>query len=49
MTNEERLLSLEKRTKKLEIVATLHTLALILGTIGVTTVLVNEIKKLIKK
>jgi hypothetical protein len=49
MTEEERIIALEKKTKRLEIVSILHTLSLVLGTIGITTILVDELKKMIKK
>ena len=47
--NEQRIAELEKKTKKLEVVAILHTLTLVLGAVGITTILVDELKGLFKK
>jgi hypothetical protein len=49
MTEEERISKLEKKTKQLEIVAVLHTLTLVLGAVGITTILVDELKRFLKK
>lgn len=49
MIDEERIVSLEKKTKRLELVAVLHTLTLVLGAVGVTTILVSEIKSFFRK
>ena len=49
MTQEERIITLEKKTKQLEVVAILHTLTLVLGAVGITTILVDELKGFFKK
>jgi hypothetical protein len=49
ITEEERIALLEKKTKRLELIAVLHTLTLILGAVGITTILVNEVKMIFKK
>jgi type IV secretory pathway component VirB8 len=49
MTEEERISKLEKKTKQLELVAVLHTLTLVLGAVGITTILVDELKGFFKK